>query len=192
MKIEIDTRNDSKEDLALLADMLRKLGASPSSSLSSSSTEVFGSASDARLQRKLARRGLLDDIPSSQPATAAPANSSSPSASGGLFSLFSDGPEEPAGHVSSPAPIPQAGAGDIFSMFNSDPEPSSTVLPSAESAPTASSFLSGSPSSASSPLELLQPLGELGSAEPANMPEESEDEGKSAQELLDDDRIVPY
>ena len=155
MRIEIDTKQDSKEEMRHLATMLHALAGS-SGSITSDSR--FPDPRDDRIHKKLARKGLFDS-PSKPPAS-------------GLFGMFDDGPSLELASTAEPA----SQSGDLFSIFNSDPAP--------QSAPTASSLLGESMSAKSSPA-ILDPFG--GSADP-----QQESDGQSAQELLDDDRIIPY
>lgn len=160
MKIEIDTKHDTKEELRHLATMLHALAGSQASSIVADSR--FPDPRDGRIQRKLARKGIFDD-PAAEPSPA----------SGGLFGMFDDG-AEPA-HSAVPS---QQVSGDLFSIFDSEPAQSSSKSPEV---PSVSSLLGETVESSPA---LLDPYG-------AKVQQESE-EGRSAQDLLDDDRIVPY
>ncbi len=52
MKIEIDTKHDTKEELAHLANMLKAIAGS-------SSTSRGSSVMDSMIERKLARKGIV-------------------------------------------------------------------------------------------------------------------------------------
>jgi len=165
MKIEVDTNNDSKEDLRHLAEMLQKLSGS-SAVTSSKPVNIFD-----------------DSAPSSSPS------------SGGLFNMFNDEPSTPASTpepapvssmMSDPSPAPaqnEPAQGGIFSIFGDDPKPAAPSEPAA----------SPSPSMAVSSSAAEPTVADLLSGN-AQMPEEEPiEEGKtSVKDVLDDDRIVPY
>lgn len=156
MRIEIDTKHDSREELAHLADMLRAIAGSHS----------VVSASDARLQRRLARQGMAQSDLSGSAV-------SSPSQSG-IFSLFDDGQSQAAQEPCFPRPSSEVSSaqqpsGDIFSLFNSSPGEQ----------PQSSAFQQSSPSSS----VLLQ------ESDADGLPEEKK---SGLREILDDDRIIPY
>ncbi|MFC1741340.1 hypothetical protein ACFL3V_02290 [Nanoarchaeota archaeon] len=171
MRIEIDTKHDSKEELAHLASMLKALA----SSASSGSTIV-----ENRIDRKLLKKGIRQDVFSSEPTSPEPASS------GGLFSLFADdSPSQPEQSAATPAndlfgstipsqatPEPQASpsqssTGDIFSMFNDTP---------------AQEAASPTPANSQTVAELLT----------QQEPEDDNTPPSTAREVFDDDSLVPY
>ncbi|MBN1544385.1 hypothetical protein JW898_02890 [Candidatus Woesearchaeota archaeon] len=139
MKIEVDTKNDSREELAALADMLRRL----SSSSGSGAVVSHGSGSSGN---------IFDD----------------PSPAGGMFSMFGDSPSQPQEAPSSQQSKSEPASGGLFSIF------SQSTASSQQSSPSSSAGLSAA--------QLL-----------------SEDTGdddiapkSGVNDILDDDRIVPY
>lgn len=152
MRIEIDTKHDSKEELAHLADMLRAIAGSQSAV----------SASDARLQRRLARQGAVrSDVFGSSVASDPQAGPA------GIFGLFDDGPSSSAQQAVSSSPEPQP-SGDIFSLFNSSP---------------------GEQPQAAQPVQPQFSSSALLQDSSDDWPEDRKSGGK---DILDDDRIIPY
>ena len=162
MRIEIDTKHDTKEELAHLANMLNALSAS-----SSSGSTVMAS----RLDRKLAKKGLVQSA------------ASEPAPSGDLFNLFNDdSPSQSAAQASSysePAQ-PASGTGDLFSLFNSEPPAQQQAQPVQQAMPT--------PANSRTVAELLK--GNIPVEQQAE--ENPEEGKTSVKDILDDDRIVPY
>ena len=114
MKIEIDTQRDTKEDLLHLANMLNALAGSS------------GRRSVVVRPRDFEKpKNVFED--------------SSPS--GGLFNMFGD-TSQAAEPKAEPAPEqPQAGATDVFSIFNSSESASQTELEETEEKTTAKDVL---------------------------------------------------
>ncbi|MBU2561638.1 MAG: hypothetical protein KKD17_05025 [Nanoarchaeota archaeon] len=139
MKIEVDTKHDSREELAALADMLRRLS-------SSSGSGVVSQASSTP-------RNIFED----------------PSPSGGMFNMFGDSPSQSSssGQDSSSS---QQSSGDLFSLFSSSPEQGAAQQPS-------------------QPMSAQPSVSELLSSD---YDDDKDKEMTAAQDLLDDDRIVPY
>lgn len=121
MKIEIDTKHDTKQDLAHLANMLNALTAGHS---------IIDNRFDRKLERKLARRNKIERKP-----VDLFENSSENS---GFVNIFGDTSQvtsptaEPVSSVlpSAPEPVaPSAGTGDIFSIFGGTDTPSAPNEP---------------------------------------------------------------
>jgi hypothetical protein len=107
MRIEVDTKNDSREELAALADMLQRLSRS--------------SGSGAMIPKPVSRNifddpspgvGLMNMFGDSQPAQQAASYSAqsqeaAPAQSGGLFSIFSDSTAQASAQTSSYS-VPQS------------------------------------------------------------------------------------
>ena len=104
MRIEIDTKHDTKEDLAHLANMLKALSAGHS---------IVDNRFERKLGKKLGRQHRLERKPVDL------FEDSSPNA--GFMNIFGDNtPAQPA--ASQPAasePVSQAGSQDLFSIFGS-------------------------------------------------------------------------
>ena len=122
MKIEVDTKHDSREELSALADMLQRLGRSSGSGA-------------MRTVNETKPKNIFED--------------SSPSV--GMFNMFSDEPSTPATSTMSAAePVQNEPAGGLFSLFGDDPKPDmpSTTLEPTQSMitstePTVAELLSG-------------------------------------------------
>ncbi|MBW2972456.1 hypothetical protein KY359_05460 [Candidatus Woesearchaeota archaeon] len=145
MKIEVDTKHDSREELAHVAELLQKLAR-----YSRSGAVVTDS-----------RQGnIFED----------------PAPSGGMFSMFGDGPSPsvPAGQSPAPAQSSEPASGGLFSIFGGDSSSSAPAEPSPQLEP-----YGGSPTVS----ELLA----------ADSDDDSEISGNtSVKDILDDDNIVPY
>ncbi|MBI5881250.1 hypothetical protein HZB90_03910 [archaeon] len=85
MRIEIDTKSDSREELRHLANMLMALSSSASSNVVVKQRNIFDDPSPG-----VGMMGMFNDSPS-QPSQPQPAQSSS-----SLFSIFSDSPQQSA------------------------------------------------------------------------------------------------
>jgi hypothetical protein len=90
MRIEIDTKHDTKEELAQLANMLRALAGSSSerSVITEKSGNIFEDPSPSGGLMNMF--GSNDETSMQKPVTAA-----APAAQGGLFSLFNSAKEQP-------------------------------------------------------------------------------------------------
>lgn len=118
MRIEIDTKHDTKQDLAHLANMLKALSAGHS---------IVDDRFDRKFERKLARHDRIERKPS---------NLFEDSSEGsGFLNIFGDTSQvttPQAESVSSmlsstPEPTQNAGTGDIFSIFGGTDTPSAPV-----------------------------------------------------------------
>ena len=115
MKIEVDTKHDSREELSALADMLQRL------SRSSGSGAMRPTTSEPAKPKN-----IFED--------------SSPSV--GMFNMFSDEPSTPQSTMSAAEPIQNEPSGGLFSLFGDDPKPD---MPSTTSEPTRSMITSTQP-----------------------------------------------
>ncbi len=146
MKIEIDTKHDSREELSALADMLHRLG---------------GSSRSGGVTPRPEQKNIFDD----------------PSPSGGLMNMFggeSSAPQssttgtQPSETMTSPSQDSPA-SGGLFSIFNSSGSGDEKPDPQSGSQPAGSTTVSDL----------------LASGEP-------EPDKSAVQDILEDDRIVPY
>ncbi len=129
MKIEVDTKHDSREELSALADMLQRLSrSSGSGAISTYKTEPAKP------------KNIFED--------------SSPSV--GMFNMFNDGPST---STSAPAPTTMSASepqpaqnepasGGLFSLFGDDPKPDIPSEPAQsmsvyDGSPTVTELLSG-------------------------------------------------
>jgi hypothetical protein len=113
MKIEVDTKHDSREELAHLAEMLQKLARSSGSGVVTTESKTANIFEDPAPSGGLFN--MFDDSPSTP--TTTPATST--------MSAAEPAPSQPAQN--------EPASGGLFSLFSDDPKPDSPSVPSTPS-----------------------------------------------------------